>query len=66
MAVVKVIEVVGTSEESWEDAAKNALKGAKQTLHGISGVEVIKQTATVKDGEFKEFRTTVKIAFKVD
>ena len=66
MAVVKVIEVVGTSRESWEDAAKNALQGAKQTLHGISGVEVIKQTATVEDGKIKEYRATVKLAFKVD
>jgi hypothetical protein len=66
MAVVKMIEVMGTSEDSWEDAAKNALKGAKKTIHGISGIEVVSQTATVKDGELKEFRATVKIAFKVD
>lgn len=66
MSVVKVIEVMGTSGESWEDAVKNALKGADKTLHGISGIEVISQTATVKDGELKEFRATVKLAFKVD
>ena len=66
MSVVKVIEVMGTSEESWEDAVKNALKGADKTLHGISGIEVISQTATVKDGELKEFRATIKLAFKVD
>lgn len=66
MAVVKVIEVVGTSGESWEDAARNAFIGAKKTLHGISGVEVVKQTATVKDGEINEYRATVKVAFKVD
>ncbi len=66
MTVVKVIEIVGTSKESWEDAAKNALKGAKQTLHGITGVEVIKQTATVEEGEIKEYRATVKLAFKID
>lgn len=66
MAVVKVIEIVGTSRESWEDAAKNALKGAKESLHGISGIEVVKQTATVEEGEIKEYRATVKLAFKVD
>jgi len=66
MTVVKIIEVVGTSKESWEDAAKNALKGAKETLHGISGIEVVKQTATVEEGEIKEYRATVKLAFKVD
>ena len=66
MTVVKVIEVVGTSKEGWEDAAKIALKGAKETLHGITGIELVKQTATVEDGEIKEYRATVKIAFKVD
>ena len=66
MTVVKVIEVMGTSKESWEDAVKNALKGADKTLHGISGIEVVSQTATVKDGELQEFRATVKLAFKVD
>lgn len=66
MAVVKVIEVMGTSKESWEDAVKNALEGAKKTLHGISGIEVVSQTAAVQDGELVEFRATVKLAFKVD
>lgn len=66
MTVVKVIEVMGTSEDSWEDAVKNALKGAKKTIHGITGIEVVSQTATVKEGELKEFRATVKLAFKVD
>mgnify|MGYP001817283583 CR=1 FL=1 len=66
MAVVKMIEVMGTSEDSWEDAVKNALNGAKKTIHGISGIEVVSQTAAVMEGELKEFRATVKIAFKVD
>lgn len=66
MAVVKVIEVMGTSKESWEDAVKNALEGAKKTLHGISGIEVVSQTAAVQDGELVEFRATVKLAFKGD
>jgi len=66
MAVVKMIEVMGTSEDSWEDAVKNALNGAKKTIRGISGIEVVSQTAAVKEGELKEFRATVKIAFKVD
>ena len=51
MAVVKIIEVVGTSPEGWSEAAKNALEGAKGSLHGLSGIEVVSQTATVKDDE---------------
>lgn len=66
MAVVKIIEVVGTSPESWDEAVKNALQGAKETLHGLSGIEVVSQTATVRDGKIDEYRATVKLAFKVD
>lgn len=66
MAVVKIIEVVGTSPEGWHEAVVNALEGAKETLHGISGIEVLSHTATVKDGEISEYRATVKVAFKVN
>lgn len=66
MAVVKIIEVVGTSPESWDGAVNNALEGAKKTLHGLSGIEVVSQTATVRDGEIDEYRATIKVAFKVD
>ena len=66
MTVVKIIEVVGTSPDGWSEAAKNALEGANETLHGLSGIEVVSQTATVKDGEIAEYRATVKLAFKVD
>lgn len=66
MAVVKVIEVVGTSMESWDDAVKNGLEGAKKTLHGIRGLEIVSQTATVREGAIEEYRSTIKVAFKVD
>lgn len=64
--VAKVIELVGSSEESWEDAAQAAVKSAAKTLHGISGVEVTNMTAKVQDGKIAEYKTTVKIAFAVD
>ena len=66
MAVVKIIEVVGTSKESWDVAIDDALEGAQKTLHGLSGIEVVSQTATVRDGKIDEYRATVKLAFKVD
>lgn len=66
MPAVKVIEVVGTSTESWDAAAREALVQAKKTIHGISGVEVLDMTASVEDGEITDYKTTVKIAFKVD
>ena len=66
MAVVKVIELVGSSQISWEDAARNALTGAAKSLHGISGMEIISWTAKVASNEIIEYRATVKVAFLVD
>ncbi|RUA15915.1 MAG: dodecin domain-containing protein [Clostridia bacterium] len=63
--VAKVIELVGKSDKSWEDAAANAVKSAARTIHGISGVEVQNMTAKVKDGKIVVYKTTVKIAFEV-
>jgi flavin-binding protein dodecin len=65
MAVIKVIELVGTSQSSWEDAARNAIKEASETIRDISGLKVINQTATIKDGAITEYRTNVKISFVV-
>lgn len=65
MAVIKVIELVGTSPTSWEDAARNAIKEASETVRDISGLKMINQTATVKDGAITEYRTNVKISFVV-
>ena len=66
MAVIKVIEVLGTSGKSWEDAAENALKGAHNTSRNITGIDIVSQTAKVKDGEIDEYHTTCKVAFKVE
>jgi len=63
MTVVKVTELVGISNDSWEDAAKNAVKDASKTIDNITGIEVLSATAKVKDGELTEYRATVKIAF---
>jgi hypothetical protein len=65
MNTIKVLELIGTSTKSWEDAAQNAIKEAHETLEGISGLEVVAQTAKVENGKVIEFRTTVKIAFLV-
>lgn len=64
--VAKVIELIGTSEVSWEDAAARAVKAASRSLHGISGIEVADMTAKVEDGKIVSYRTTVKIVFAVD
>ena len=66
MGVIKVVELVGTSPTSWEDAARNAVAEAAKTVRNISGLDVVNQTATVKDGNIAEYRANVKIAFVVE
>ena len=65
--IAKIIEIIGSSSNGWEDAAQNAVLEAKQTVKGITGVEVIDMTAKVDEetGKITTYRTTVKIAFVV-
>ncbi|WP_248516573.1 dodecin family protein [Salinarchaeum laminariae] len=65
MTTVKIVKVLGTSEESWDHAAEEAVRTASHTIEGISGVEVEDRTATVEDGEIVEFKTTLEVAFPV-
>ena len=65
MSTVKVIELIGTSKKSWEDAANNAVKEAQETVSGITGLEVVGQTARVENGAITEFRAILKLAFVV-
>jgi len=65
MPTIKVIELIGTSSKSWEDAANSAVKEAAETINDITGLEVISQTAKVDGGRIVEYRATVKAAFKV-
>lgn len=66
MAVIKVIEVVGQSQTSWQDAVQNAVKGASETIRGITGVEVYNLTANVEKGHLVEYKANVKVAFPVE
>lgn len=63
---VKVIELVGNSTESWEQAAQNALDDADETLEHLSGVEIASQTAEVEDGQISRYKTSVRLAFELD
>ena len=66
--VAKVEEIIGSSNQSWEDAAQVALDEAKKTIRGINGIELVKMTAKVEPdtGKISEYHTTVKIAFGVE
>ena len=66
MTTIKIIELVGSSPSSWEDAVQKAVNEASKTIKGLRGVDVINQTAVIKDGKIVEYRANVKLAFKVD
>jgi hypothetical protein len=66
MTVVKVIELIGESPESWEDATEKALEIASKTLRGIKGIDVDHFTAKVKDNKIVAYRANVKVAFEYE
>jgi dodecin len=65
MVVLKVIEIMASSGESWEDAVRSAVKSAAKTVKGIRSVYIQDQSAVVKDNNVTEFRVTCKITFEV-
>ena len=66
MAVLKVIEVLSSSEKSWEDATKKAVAHAGKSLKNIRSVYVKEQSASIKDNQVHEFRVNVKITFEIE
>lgn len=64
--VAKVIELVGQSPTSWQDAVEGAVQEAHRTIDHITGVEVTNWTAAVDGGKVTEYKVDVKIAFAVD
>ena len=65
MSVYKVIEVIGTSTTSWEDAAAAAVKTAGHTLDDLRVAEVVKQDMHLEEGEII-FRTKLQLSFKYE
>ena len=66
MAVVKIIELIGSSPNGWEEATKNALAQAAKTVKNIKSVYVKSCKATVENNKIVEYRAVVKIAFIVE
>ena len=66
MPVVKVLELVGSSPNSFQEAVQNAVTEAARTVDNITGVEVVNWTAQVRGQQVSEYRANVKVAFVVD
>jgi len=65
-SVYKVIELVGTSTESWEKAATVAIKRASKTLRDLRVAEVAQLDMVIKDGKIESYRAKVKVSFKFE
>jgi dodecin len=64
--VYKIIELVGTSTESWEKAASAAIKRASKTLRDLRVAEVSELDMQLKDGKVEAYRAKVKVSFKYE
>jgi hypothetical protein len=61
-----IVELVGTSKKSWEDAAKTAIETAAETLRDLRVAEVVKLDMTVEDGKVSAYRARVNLSFKYE
>ncbi|MFO7657385.1 MAG: dodecin family protein [Bacteroidales bacterium] len=64
MSVYKVIELIGTSQVSWEDAAKVAIDQACKTLKDLRVAEVVSQDIKIEEGKVTAYRTKVRLSFR--
>ena len=65
-SVYKVVEVVGTSTESWEKAAKTAVERASKSLRDLRVAEVVEQDVVIEKGKITAYRTKLKLSFKYE
>ena len=66
MGVIIIREMVGTSPQSWSDAARQAVATASRTVRNIKTVEVVKSSAIVEDSEIVEYRVELRIGFEYE
>jgi len=66
VSVYKVIELIGTSETSWEDAAASAVTLARQSLRELRVAEVVMQDLDLSDGDKITYRTKLRVSFKYE
>ena len=65
-AVYRVTEVIGTSSNSWEDAARNAVKVASKSLRDLRIAEISKLDVKIENGKITQFRARLALSFKYD
>jgi len=66
MSIYKIVEIVGTSEKSWDDAAASAIARASKSLRELRVAEVDKLDLTIKNGKVESYRARLKVSFKFE
>ena len=66
MAVLKILELVGTSKQGWSDAAREAVNEAAKTVRGIETVDVVHSKAVVQHNQLSEYQVLVRTGFRVE
>ncbi len=65
-SVYKVLELVGTSDESWEKAAQNAVEMAAKSIRDLRVAEVVEHDMQLENGRITAYRTKIKVSFKIE
>lgn len=65
-SVYRITEIIGTSKTSWEDAAKNAVETASNTLRDLRVAEIVKLDIVIDDGQVAAYRARVNLSFKYE
>ena len=65
-SVYRITEIIGTSKTSWEDAARNAVETASQTLRDLRVAEIVKLDMVVEEGKVIAYRARVNLSFKYE
>ena len=65
-SLYKVIEIIGTSPQSWDLAAKNAVERAAKTLRELRVAEVVEQDIEIRNGKLEQYRVKLKVSFKYE
>jgi flavin-binding protein dodecin len=63
-SVYRVVELIGSSSESWEQAARNAVQEASTTYHDLRVAEVVEMDVLIEDGDIIAFRTKLRLSYK--
>ncbi|MBM3200049.1 dodecin domain-containing protein [Candidatus Woesearchaeota archaeon] len=66
MSCAKVVELIGCSNKSFDDATNEAFNRAKKTIRGITGMKVVGQSVKIENNKIKEYRVNLKLSFGVE